>query len=770
MAKQHLLLVDGDAKSLRVMEVSLRKAGFSVATAANGLEALERCEAQAPDLVVSELRMPVLDGLEFCKRFKADPRFRDVPFLFLTAQKSVEARVQGLELGVDDYLTKPIYVKEVVARVRLLLQKREKERLSRRDGETGMTGSLADMGIVDLVQTFELGRKTGALHLLDRRGRRGEVYFRDGRVVDAEVGERRGERAFYRLLDWNEGTFRLEFGPHDRRDRIEVATQALVLEGMRRLDEWGRLVEGLPPLETRCEVDYGVLAGRLDELPEDVQGLLRLFDGKRDLDRVVEDSDLDELATLAVIERLHAEGLIRAVPSDAGDSRGPGREARFHAWLRDGSRLVGDAPAPTPPTQRSDWFAGPDQGAEPDTRAAAPDKRTARPPAPHAEPAAPARAVTLPPPRPAAPRAAAAPAAPAPSAVPAAAPRPVPVSPAGEAPFPMAAPAAVAAPAPRPIAPPEPEPALDGPSPWSEPAPDHGAGAQDLPAEPPRAAPAQARVVPIRPILLDDVIEEGDPAAMAAPPPETTGMVEWPSVEVPAPPDPAPEPPSAEEAAAPAVAADPGEDVAFPAEGDGLDDFEATLKRPSLLPKLAIGAGVLAVVAVVLWLFVFPPSDDGEAPKAEVAAAPAKEAAPAAPAPAPAPAPEEAKPASAGPLPEAYTKAMAAGRESLDAGAPRVAIAEFQNAVTVRPTADAYAGLAEALIDVADFSGALEAASKAIGLDPRHARAHGFRGFALQLLEQPDYPEAVKAYERALELAPDSPEAAEYRRMIGTLK
>jgi CheY-like chemotaxis protein len=760
LAKQHLLLVDGDAKSLRVMEVSLRKAGFSVATAANGLEALERCEAQPPDLVVSELRMPVLDGLEFCKRFKADPRFREVPFLFLTAQKSVETRVQGLELGVDDYLTKPIYVKEVVARVRLLLQKREKERLSRRDGEAGFSGSLADMGIVDLVQTFELGRKTGALHLLDARGRKGEVFFRDGRVVDAKVGERRGERAFYRLLDWSEGSFRIEFGPHDRRDRIELTTQALLLEGMRRLDEWGRLTEGLPPLETRCVVDYAALAGRIDELPEDVQGLLRLFDGKRDLARVVEDCDLDEPACLAVIERLLAEGLIRALVAD-GDSRGMGRQARFHAWLRDGSRLVGDEPAPTPPARPSDWFAGPENGAE----AAAPSARRA---APAAAGMAAGSAGT-------APGATATPPAPAMAsggevALPVGAPRaPVP------APAP-AVPAATVGTAPRaPVAPPAMpvssapgyEPLYEGPSPWSEPAPE---ATREFPVEPPPAAPApdagQAGAVAVRPIPLEDVIEEGAvaPAEGAAGGPDADP--DWPSVAV-APAVPAPEVPSAEAAAAP-----PSGDAVFPGEAEaGFADFEASLKRPSLLPKLAIGAGILAVIAVVLWLFVLPSSDTEEAPKAETAAAPAKEAAPAAPAPpAPAPEPEEAKPAAGGPLPEAYTKAMAAGRESLDAGAPRVAIAEFQNAVTIRPTADAYAGLAEALIDLGDFQGALEAANKAIGLDGKVARAHALRGMALQLKLEPDYPEAVKAYERALELNLPEPDATEVRRSIGTLK
>ena len=70
MAKQHLLLVDGDPKSLRVMEVSLKKAGFSVTTAVNGRDALDKCEISPPDLILSDTKMPEMDGFELCRRLK----------------------------------------------------------------------------------------------------------------------------------------------------------------------------------------------------------------------------------------------------------------------------------------------------------------------------------------------------------------------------------------------------------------------------------------------------------------------------------------------------------------------------------------------------------------------------------------------------------------------------------------------------------------------------------------------------------------------------
>ena len=149
MAKQHLLLVDGDPKSLRVMEVSLKKAGFSVTTAVDGADALAKVEISPPDLVISDTKMAGVDGFELCRRLKQDERHQGIPFIFLTSQKTVEYKLKGLELGVEDYLTKPIYIKEIVTRVKILIAKREKERLERERKEgKAFSGNLGDMGVV----------------------------------------------------------------------------------------------------------------------------------------------------------------------------------------------------------------------------------------------------------------------------------------------------------------------------------------------------------------------------------------------------------------------------------------------------------------------------------------------------------------------------------------------------------------------------------------------------------------------------------------------
>jgi DNA-binding response OmpR family regulator len=314
LAKQQLLLVDADPRSVRVLEVSLKKAGYSVTTARDGLDALAKIEVSTPDLILSDTKLPNLDGYAFVKRLKERQEWTGIPVVFLTSQRSVEDKIRGLELGVEDYLTKPIFVRELLARVNLLLARRTQEGIATRYSQTGRTrfqGSIQDMAVVDLLQTFEVSRKSGVVHV-HNNSHNAKILFREGKVIDAHLGQLRGEEAVYRALIWNDGNFEVEFTPVKGEDIIEVSTQGLLMEGMRRVDEWGRLLEQLPPLGTVFEVDHDQLLERLSEIPDELNGILKLFDGKRTLLDVVDDSPFEDLSTLSTITKLYFEGLLKA--------------------------------------------------------------------------------------------------------------------------------------------------------------------------------------------------------------------------------------------------------------------------------------------------------------------------------------------------------------------------------------------------------------------------------------------------------------------------
>jgi DNA-binding response OmpR family regulator len=119
----YILAVDDDEPVLRSVKRVLENADFTVRTASNGQDALKMITRERPDLVVLDIIMPGLDGLEVCRRIRADPYIAKVPILFLTAKGRPNDVAQGLDAGGDDFLTKPFEVVELPARVRALLRR-----------------------------------------------------------------------------------------------------------------------------------------------------------------------------------------------------------------------------------------------------------------------------------------------------------------------------------------------------------------------------------------------------------------------------------------------------------------------------------------------------------------------------------------------------------------------------------------------------------------------------------------------------------------------
>lgn len=117
---EKILIIDDDADLLILMRVALTAEGYTVATAPNGVEGLQRLLEHQPDLVLLDVMMPEMDGWETCKRIRA---VSTVPIIFMTAKHGVEDKVEGLGLGADDYIVKPFHQAEVCARVNAMLRR-----------------------------------------------------------------------------------------------------------------------------------------------------------------------------------------------------------------------------------------------------------------------------------------------------------------------------------------------------------------------------------------------------------------------------------------------------------------------------------------------------------------------------------------------------------------------------------------------------------------------------------------------------------------------
>jgi len=152
---QRILVVDDEPSIVDAVSMSLRYEGFEVAQAASGRDALSAYDAQEPDLIILDIMLPDLDGLEVTRRLRA--RGVRVPILFLTARDTLEDKLTGLTVGGDDYVTKPFALAEIVARVRAILR--------RAQGEPGDDGVLCFADIELDERAHEVRRDGHLIHL-----------------------------------------------------------------------------------------------------------------------------------------------------------------------------------------------------------------------------------------------------------------------------------------------------------------------------------------------------------------------------------------------------------------------------------------------------------------------------------------------------------------------------------------------------------------------------------------------------------------------------
>ncbi|MGC9941737.1 MAG: response regulator transcription factor [Verrucomicrobiota bacterium] len=125
--KLKILVVDDEPEAVELLEFNLKQAGYAVTTAGDGAEALKKARTQTPDMIVLDVMLPEMDGFEICKSLRLDSTTAKIPIIMLTAKAAEIDRVLGLELGADDYLTKPFSPRELLLRIKKILARGQTE-------------------------------------------------------------------------------------------------------------------------------------------------------------------------------------------------------------------------------------------------------------------------------------------------------------------------------------------------------------------------------------------------------------------------------------------------------------------------------------------------------------------------------------------------------------------------------------------------------------------------------------------------------------------
>lgn len=192
MSAPRILVVDDQPINVKLLERKLSASGMDVATAFSGEEALRAAGESPPDIVLLDIMMPGMDGMEVCRRLKANPRTAQTPILFITAKASKEGKIAGLEAGAADYITKPIDLDETLARIQTQLRieatHRENLRLQQRLGEarqSAAVGAIAE-GITHNLNNL-LGIVVGYLDLLKSAAENPDTVRRAAGLMEGAI-------------------------------------------------------------------------------------------------------------------------------------------------------------------------------------------------------------------------------------------------------------------------------------------------------------------------------------------------------------------------------------------------------------------------------------------------------------------------------------------------------------------------------------------------------------------------------------------------------
>jgi len=327
--------------------------GYATRAVVNGADALEASVAEVPEVLVTVGSLALIDAAKLVEILRTNPRTRRVRYVFLNdGDHGPPAEWGAVHLPLD---ADPDEVGEQVAG--LMTRSSELDAMLR-EKQDEVEGRLAQIPLADLLQLFHLNRRSGTFELrrrtADGRTERGRIHLHEGDVVQAVTGPVDGEKALFRLLTWSEGSFAFRPEPITIPPRISATTRALLMEGMRQLDEWRRLRAELPSLDAHVtlRVRSGALPSVVHPLTQEVLLLLELYSQVGEL---VDHSSYPDYQVLRTLQTLVQRGIIEiragapVPPPDSGLFRAT-QIRRVREWLgarggvqRDGKLLIASA-------------------------------------------------------------------------------------------------------------------------------------------------------------------------------------------------------------------------------------------------------------------------------------------------------------------------------------------------------------------------------------------------------------------------------------------
>ena len=300
------VVIDSAPETERLSQL-LKENRFQVMSFSDMSAAIPHCLAERPDVVLFDPQTAADRGAALLRQLRRQYGESPLPVMVMTQERDLEKRLALFDLGIDDLLLKPYYPEEAVARVQVLLQENKSFLSAPKATPQGFAGSLKEMNLIDLIQTMEIGGKSGVIYL-QRGDKEGQVHIRAGKIVDAAVDDYHGtERAFLNMLTWSDGSFSVAVREIGDERASSADLQRVFEEGVRIVEQWRKFIGELPTLQMQF---MKVEGGDSVRLSSEEYAMLRRFQEPTTLLQAIDRSENDDFYSLNLIKSLVAKGLL----------------------------------------------------------------------------------------------------------------------------------------------------------------------------------------------------------------------------------------------------------------------------------------------------------------------------------------------------------------------------------------------------------------------------------------------------------------------------
>jgi CheY-like chemotaxis protein len=230
---KHIYLVDDDSTILRLLALSLKKADYKVSQFLRATEALEALKVEMPDLIVSDIMMPEMNGIEFCKHVRRLPNTEILPMVFLSGSNDPETVEKAFHVGIDEFVVKPPERRKFLDLIASLLKQNERLlRLQKAKPNVALKGDLAELSLVEIIQLIHLNKRSGILEIP-----MGKIFFNSGEFIKASYKTLENNLAIREMIQINQGTFHFENRSMSIASEFKNSTMHILMNACKEIDE-----------------------------------------------------------------------------------------------------------------------------------------------------------------------------------------------------------------------------------------------------------------------------------------------------------------------------------------------------------------------------------------------------------------------------------------------------------------------------------------------------------------------------------------------------